>query len=145
MKLDAAGWALTALGSSAMSAAGAMAQLGENPASLAMMGVGGLCAIVGALYYRSSNNETALRDIAISIAMAFLIGAAAGGVAGAWLETYVFRFTGFHLTQVAQHMIGGATLGGVLAPFTRALLSGKIGGLFAAGKAFLETLTGGRK
>lgn len=145
MKLDAAGWAYTASGSAMMSAAGAMAQLGEDPISIALMGVAGVCAIIGALYYRSSNNESALRDIAISIAMAFLIGAAGGGVAGAWLETHVFAFSGFHLTLIGQHMLGGAALGAVLAPLTRAVLSGKIGGIFTAAKAFIETLTGGGK
>lgn len=145
MKLESAGMTLTAVGSSIMSAAGATAQLGESAASFAMMGVGGLCAIVGALYYRASQNETALLDIAISIVMAFLVGAAVGGVAGAWLEGYVFRATGFHFSQVAQHMIGGAVVGGVLAPLTRALVSGKIGAILTAAKQFLESVTGGRK
>lgn len=132
---------------SAVSAAtgGAGLALGETPLAMAMMAVAGLCACVGALYYRSNATEGVIRDIIISLAMAFLVGAAAGAVAGAWFDQLIFDLVGLHFSAIAQAMIGGAAIGLILTPLTRAALSGQIGNIAGAVRAFLDSLKNGGK
>lgn len=132
MKLDLAGWLIASAASIASSAAGAVASGGDERASLAMMGIGGVCAIVGALYYRVETDEPIALDAIASVAMAFIVGAAAGDVAGALLDAQLFAATGLLMSKTAEPMIGGVVLGGVMAPLTRALLAGKIGEIWSA-------------
>lgn len=138
---------LTALAAGAAAAGGAGGAgivLGELPLAIAMMAVSGVCACIGALYYRSQDEETIVRDIVVSLAMAFLVGAAAGAVAGAFLDSILFRAIGMHVSEIGQHMIGGAALGLILTPLTRGVLAGKIGDIAGAARDFLDKI-GGKK
>lgn len=136
---------ILAAGSTAAAASGgAGLATGDLPLAVAMMAVGGICAVIGALYYRSNSDEGIVRDVIASLAMAFMLGAAAGAVAGAWLDAILFQALGLHMTVIAQSMIGGAALGLALTPLTRGVLAGKVGDILAAARDFLDKI-GGKK
>lgn len=139
MTLLAAGTAVSA------ATGGAGLAFGETPLAIAMMAVAGICACVGALYYRSNAAEGIVRDIVVSLATAFMLGAAGGILAGAFLDGMLFEALGLHLSLIAQAMIGGAAIGIILTPLTRAALSGQIGNIAGAVRAFLDSLKNGGK
>lgn len=124
---------------------GAGIALGESALGFAMMAVAGICACIGALYYRSNAAEGIVRDIVVSLATAFMFGAAGGILTGAFLDGIVFNALGLHLSLIAQAMIGGAAIGIILTPLTRAALSGQIGNIAGAVRAFLDSLKNGGK
>lgn len=136
-------WAVST--SISASAAGAASQIADDIIALAMMAIGGICAVVSALYYRANDAESAARDAVVSIGMAFLIGAAAGEIIGALIDGAIAEHTSLHLSIISQHMIGGGIAGGALTPLMRAIMSGKIGALLEAAQAAIDKMKGSGK
>lgn len=130
MKFEISYLALS-IGGAATSAATAVATQ-SGAFAIGMMALAGVCAIVAALYYRSESDEKIARDAIVSIAMAFIVGAAGGEIAGTFLDGLIFDRTGLHLSTIAQHMVGGAALGATMTPLTRSALSGKLGEIWRA-------------
>ena len=143
MRLDIASWTLTSAGGAVTSAAVAAAH-SADAFTAALMALGGACSIVAALYYRSESDEKVARDAIVSIAMAFVVGAAGGQLAGELLDGLIFDRTGLHLSVIGQHMIGGAALGGVMTPVMRAVLTGKVANIISAARDFLDKISGGK-
>lgn len=129
MKMETVAGGLFAWGSGVAAAgAGAIAHA-DRPASAFFLILSGVCAMIGAIYYRAAEKESAIEDVLISVVGAFIIGVSIGPFAGAGLFAIAIAmisqiapaFDGAWQTPFAEAVVGGLGVGAIGTPALRAI------------------------
>lgn len=132
-------WKAGAIASSG--AAGAAAVLGDGAATVGLGVLSGVCAVSGAIFWRSQAGESVRADLFISVVMAFLLGFALGPFVGELGAIQSMRIFGLAPAGIERRILGGALVGLAMTPALRWLIGG---GWNRLAKAFADRIGGGK-
>lgn len=121
--------AAVATGASDMSLVGAV-----------LLGVSGACGVIGAMFFKANDKESAAKDTAVTIVFPFCLAVAIGPTLGVMIYTRA-GLEGVYQTTIAEHMLGGLAAGAGATPIIRHAIAAPISKIFEA----LKRLAGGDK
>lgn len=124
MRVDVVHVITASLYGAATAAAGGVVAATSPMLSLALSGVSGACAILGALYFRSDHKKHSARlDLLITLLFTFSFGAAFGGYVGSVIFSLIPGGNNGYQTPIAEYVVGGLSIGFLLTPIANAIIN----------------------
>lgn len=147
MKIEATVTAFGAAASFAASttagAGGAVLVFGETWEGLALILIAAFCSVVSSMYYRTHANESAVRDIVVTVLMPFIAGAILAHPLSEFLAFQAKSKFNVILAPFASHGLSGCVTGFALTPIARFAFE-KLGKIGAAIEAAEKAAKGGK-
>lgn len=99
---------------------------GMTGEGFALVALAGACAILGASYFRSTDDEPAGRDAVVTLVAPFVGGGALGGEVGSTIFFWLAGEKAIYSTPFSHHVVGGLIVGALMTPVARAVFGGGI-------------------